>query len=370
MKRVLFFLKLSLLVNLVWFPLAYAVPNLISYQGVLNDSSGTPVSSTVIMTFSIYDVETGGTALWSETQSVNVSNGLFNVQLGSVQQLISEVFNIDTLFLGIQVGSDPEMAPRQQITSAAFAHKTPFINQDFLPVGTIMARIVPSHEFATGSISVNPGNSVTDSNADFISANVKPKMSIVFNKKFIRSLNAAEWENINETIFSDSSNEGNLISKFYHYSRGTTGPGAFYVKFFYTDGSSSQSSILNIPHTQVFSWYTSSNPEPDKYVWKTEYWALGPLYILDGNLYLQPENIRSVDSSTQITLDSNLFKTVNEFNYTIYATPKLFDNWVECNGQTVIDPESPYYDTTLPDLNSGTPLVETTIPVIWIMRIK
>lgn len=41
---------------------SYAVPNIISYQGVLNDASGNPGTNTVEMTFSIYDVETGGAA--------------------------------------------------------------------------------------------------------------------------------------------------------------------------------------------------------------------------------------------------------------------------------------------------------------------
>ena len=79
----------------------------------------------------------------------------------------------------------------------------------------------------------------------------------------------------------------------------------------------------------------------------------------------------SVDSATQLTLGSDFFKTnLGGMNYTIYATPKLFDNWAECNGQTVTDPESNYYGQTLPDLNRGTPFIETSIPVTWIMRIK
>ena len=111
---------------------AMAVPNLISYQGVLNDSSGEPVSATVSMTFSIYDVASGGTALWSEIQSVQVSNGVFNVRLGLVQQLTSPVLQISTLYLGIQVGADPEMTPRQLIVSQSYVHAP-------IPIGSIMA---------------------------------------------------------------------------------------------------------------------------------------------------------------------------------------------------------------------------------------
>lgn len=139
MKRPLICLKLLVIVSLLPLAVAYAVPNLISYQGVLNDKDGVPLSSTVSMTFRIYDVATGGNAVWSETQNVQVSDGLFNVKLGSVQQLPSSVFMQDTLYLGIQVASDPEMTPRQQITTGAYTHKAELLSHAGIPIGTIMA---------------------------------------------------------------------------------------------------------------------------------------------------------------------------------------------------------------------------------------
>ena len=117
----------------------HAISNLISYQGILNDSGGLPISATVSMTFSIYDVDTDGTALWSETQSVLVSNGLFNVKLGSVNALPPSVFVQDTLYLGIQVASDQEMTPRQQITSGSYAYKSVMTEETIIPIGGIIA---------------------------------------------------------------------------------------------------------------------------------------------------------------------------------------------------------------------------------------
>ncbi len=138
MKRKLIFLASLLIFFLLSTSLVYAVPKLISYQGVLNDSNGIPISSTVSMTFRIYDVETGGTVVWTETQSVPVSNGVFNVKLGSVQPLPSSVFQQDTLYLGIQVASDIEMTPRQQITTGSYAHKAELVSHA-VPIGAIMA---------------------------------------------------------------------------------------------------------------------------------------------------------------------------------------------------------------------------------------
>jgi hypothetical protein len=94
------------------------VPQRINYQGYLTDSGGNPVNGSVDIVFSIYDVAAGGTAIWTETQTVVVNKGLFNVQLGSVTPLPS--FS-GTRYLGIQVGADPEMTPRLLLASAPYA---------------------------------------------------------------------------------------------------------------------------------------------------------------------------------------------------------------------------------------------------------
>ncbi|MBU1737103.1 MAG: hypothetical protein KKG35_03105 [Proteobacteria bacterium] len=118
---------------------AGAVPNLISYQGILNDGGGNPISSTVSITFKIYDVPSGGTELWGETQSVQASNGIFNVQLGSIHPLASSVFQTDTLYLGIQVGADPEMVPRQQLMTGGYSQKAALVEETISPIGAVMA---------------------------------------------------------------------------------------------------------------------------------------------------------------------------------------------------------------------------------------
>jgi hypothetical protein len=101
------------------------VPQLINYQGVLKDSFGTPINATVNMTFAIYDVSSGGTALWSETQNgVPVAGGLFNVHLGSTTPLPADLFSGgENRWLGVKVGADLEMTPRHQIVSVGYALK-------------------------------------------------------------------------------------------------------------------------------------------------------------------------------------------------------------------------------------------------------
>lgn len=98
----------------------------VNYQGYLTDAAGNPVNDSLDMVFRLYDAETEGTALWSETQfGVPVVDGLFSVLLGSVNPLSQPVFDLNPdLWLGITVGSDEEMAPRDKIASAPYALTT------------------------------------------------------------------------------------------------------------------------------------------------------------------------------------------------------------------------------------------------------
>ncbi len=98
----------------------------IAYQGRLADSAGAPLTGTYNMIFRLYDAAAGGTPLWSEPwdgpNSVRVSDGLFNVMLGSLTPIPQAVVTgHDQLFLGITVGTDDEMTPRVQLGSVPFA---------------------------------------------------------------------------------------------------------------------------------------------------------------------------------------------------------------------------------------------------------
>lgn len=120
---------------LLWAQSAGAVPfsatgaestGTIAYQGRLADSVGNPLTSTLNMTFQLYAASTGGAPLWTEqwtgSNSVQVSDGLFNVMLGSLSPISQSVIaGNGNLFLGITVGTDDEMSPRVQLGSVPFA---------------------------------------------------------------------------------------------------------------------------------------------------------------------------------------------------------------------------------------------------------
>jgi|GEM_PF-2556888 len=98
----------------------------IAYQGRLADSAGNPLTETLNMSFRLYAASSGGAALWTEQwtgpNGVQVSDGLFNVMLGSLTPIAQVVITGNSnLFLGITVGTDDEMSPRVQLGSVPFA---------------------------------------------------------------------------------------------------------------------------------------------------------------------------------------------------------------------------------------------------------
>ena len=102
-------------------PALAQVPRLIRYQGHLKDAQGVPLEGPYTLTFRLYAAATGGTPLWTEAQSnVPVSKGSFSVLLGSVATLDNFDWS-QPRWLSIQVNTDAELSPRQQITSVPLA---------------------------------------------------------------------------------------------------------------------------------------------------------------------------------------------------------------------------------------------------------
>jgi len=98
--------------------MAGTVSENISYQGRLTDpNTGDPLDGTYIMQFQLYTAETGGLPIWdSGPQSVQVDNGLFNVELDVDQS----DFDGQELWLRIGVGGG-WLTPRREILPVPYA---------------------------------------------------------------------------------------------------------------------------------------------------------------------------------------------------------------------------------------------------------
>jgi hypothetical protein len=97
---------------------ALIVDDVVQVQGHLTDASGQPISGTRSIKATIYDASVGGTARCTDTDPVSVAKGLFTM---AMDFCTASDFNGDRLWLGIQVGSDPEMTPRQAIYAVPYA---------------------------------------------------------------------------------------------------------------------------------------------------------------------------------------------------------------------------------------------------------
>jgi len=92
-------------------------PGAIAVQGRLTDRGGTPLDGTYNVTFRLYEQETGGSAICSDTRSVTVEDGLFSDYMdGCYDDLYGQ-----KVWLGVEVESDGEMTPRQVIYSVPYA---------------------------------------------------------------------------------------------------------------------------------------------------------------------------------------------------------------------------------------------------------
>ncbi len=124
----------------------------IHYQGMLTGPDGNPLRTDIYdVNFSIWDQPTGGVEpQWSEIQVVEVTNGLFDVFLGSDIPLSADVFThdegeSDLRFLEIQVQDDDPMTPRTQIAKT--------------PNSFVSARVLGDIQTGPGSLKMmDPGD--------------------------------------------------------------------------------------------------------------------------------------------------------------------------------------------------------------------
>jgi microcystin-dependent protein len=112
------------------------VPGLLSYQGTLADANGDPIDGNIEMTFRIYTTTLGGMPLYTETHpAVVVRDGDFAVLLGQTTPFPDGLFAEPNRYLGLQVGPQAEMVPRQRFASVAFAMNA----YNGSPPGSVMA---------------------------------------------------------------------------------------------------------------------------------------------------------------------------------------------------------------------------------------
>lgn len=146
MKQKITFLTMLLAVLTITALSAQITPK-ISLQGILREASGLPVSDgNYDMTFKLYDVETGGTELWTEDHTaVPVSNGIYAVKLGSFEDLTTLAFNVP-YFVGVTIDGT-ELSPRVELTYSPYSLRNIVLSGCTGAIGDIKYSILTPAQF-------------------------------------------------------------------------------------------------------------------------------------------------------------------------------------------------------------------------------
>ena len=145
-------LRASLILTLLCSTSWSQTPAKMSYQGVLTDASGAPVADgSHSLVFKLYNVSTGGAALWTETQgTVNTTNGVLSVLLGSVTP-IGIAFDAP-LWLGIAVDGGGELTPRIELTTSPYSFQAKSVDDDAVTSAKIADGTITSADIADETV--------------------------------------------------------------------------------------------------------------------------------------------------------------------------------------------------------------------------
>ena len=92
--------------------------NRFSYQGVLTDNLGAQLNGDYTIKVRIYDDPTSGNYLWEETHSATISNGIFNLILGSINDI--DLTFSTAYWIGITINDSDELTPRTPIVGRIY----------------------------------------------------------------------------------------------------------------------------------------------------------------------------------------------------------------------------------------------------------
>jgi len=158
-------LLVLLVAGVVWTSVWAQAPNNISYSGVLTNAQGEPREGPYNLTFRIYDSPVGGVPLHVQPISnVIVRRGQFNVLLGP---FADNVFlqGSGARYVEVQVGTEPPLLPRQQLTSVPFAQRTASI--DGARGGTLTGGLNVSGNVGIGTTNPNHKLEIKDGRIAF-----------------------------------------------------------------------------------------------------------------------------------------------------------------------------------------------------------
>jgi hypothetical protein len=178
---------------------AMGIPQMLSFQGRLTDSSGNPLGGTGVVycfRYSLYDAASGGTKFWPAGTPANstttVIDGVFSDQIGRMDALTFDFFSTSTVYLNVDVntttstcsGSWESLTPRQQIVASGFAISSKNVYGDaFRTVSSTKVQVGTAAGSPTTLLSLDVKNT-----ADAMGGTCSDNGSLWYNSAMTRAL--------------------------------------------------------------------------------------------------------------------------------------------------------------------------------------
>ncbi len=140
------------------------VPRTISFQGVLTDTQGNLIpDGNHALSLKLYDNASSQNPLFTETQTLPVVKGIFNIIIGSVTALPASLSFDRAYFLGVSVDGGLELAPRTALTAVPYALRADRANiaEALAPNAT---GVVTSINNQSGALTMQGGGGTTVTN--------------------------------------------------------------------------------------------------------------------------------------------------------------------------------------------------------------
>jgi len=102
-------------------PTITPMPSEMNLQGLAYNADGDALDGSYAFTFRIYMKESEGSVLWTENQTLTVSDGLFQTEMGNTTAI--DLNFSDNYWLTVEINGDGEMSPRQQLSTVAYSFR-------------------------------------------------------------------------------------------------------------------------------------------------------------------------------------------------------------------------------------------------------
>jgi hypothetical protein len=282
-------------------------PNM-SYQGRLTDASGTPLNGNYSFTFRLYDAATAGTSIYTETESIAVTNGLFDTSIGPTTLLadITPDLLAQPLWLEVTIGGET-LTPRQRLLGSPYAF-------------TLMPGAVISSTFNT-TIPGDRADAVVEVMNTETDVSALPALRVVGNV----GLEVADIDGGNGAIYGDRSSTGSNLQ--IHSNNSVSvfldddGDGAG-ERFYVYGNPISHNCYIDGPSGNLYCTGTKSSIADVNDEKRALYAMESPEVIFEDFGSSKLEN-----GQAGVTIDTLFAATVNLDDYLVFVTP-LGD----CNG--------------------------------------